>query len=109
MLGPDRRIDRSSCAECLRRHITNLGDLLHVGDHLIISLGLLAEAGEESLAVGGVNIARQSDLMSPECLVYTFRAAEKDISNGSGEMGYEASHADTAVIDKRTAAVSTLR
>ncbi len=27
-----------------------LGDLLHVGDHLIVALGLLAQAGEESLA-----------------------------------------------------------
>lgn len=28
-----------------------LGNLLHVGDHLIVALGLLAEPGEESLAV----------------------------------------------------------
>lgn len=28
-----------------------LGHLLHVGNHLIVALGLLAEAGEESLAV----------------------------------------------------------
>ncbi len=32
---------------------TNLGNLLHVGDHFIVALGLLAEAGEEGLAVGG--------------------------------------------------------
>ena len=30
---------------------TELGHLLHVGDHLIVALGLLAEAGEEGLAV----------------------------------------------------------
>ena len=30
-----------------------LGDLLHVGDHLIVALGLLAQAGQESLAVFG--------------------------------------------------------
>lgn len=29
----------------------NLGNLLHVGDHLIVALGLLAEAGEEGLAI----------------------------------------------------------
>lgn len=29
-----------------------LGDLLHVGNHLIVALGLLAQSGEESLAVG---------------------------------------------------------
>jgi hypothetical protein len=28
-----------------------LGDLLHVGDHLIVALGLLAEASEEGLAI----------------------------------------------------------
>lgn len=28
-----------------------LGDLLHVGNHLIVTLGLLAEAGQEGLAV----------------------------------------------------------
>lgn len=28
-----------------------LGDLLHVGDHLIVTLSLLAEAGEEGLAI----------------------------------------------------------
>lgn len=28
-----------------------LGDLLHVGDHLIVTLGLLAETGQEGLAV----------------------------------------------------------
>lgn len=30
---------------------TKLGNLLHVGDHLIVTLGLLAEASQESLAV----------------------------------------------------------
>ena len=30
----------------------HLRDLLHVGDHLIVALGLLAQASEESLAVG---------------------------------------------------------
>lgn len=30
---------------------TELGHLLHVGDHLIVALGLLAEAGEEGLAI----------------------------------------------------------
>ena len=30
---------------------TELGDLLHEGNHLIVALSLLAEAGEESLAV----------------------------------------------------------
>lgn len=30
----------------------HLGHLLHEGDHLIVALGLLAEAREESLAVG---------------------------------------------------------
>lgn len=28
-----------------------LGNLLHVGNHLIVTLGLLAKAGEESLAI----------------------------------------------------------
>lgn len=28
-----------------------LGDLLHVGNHLIVALGLLAQSGEKSLAV----------------------------------------------------------
>jgi hypothetical protein len=35
---------------------TNLGNLLHVGDHFIVALGLLAEAGEEGLAVRGVSL-----------------------------------------------------
>ena len=30
---------------------TNLGNLLHVGDHLIVAFGLLAKAGEEGLAI----------------------------------------------------------
>lgn len=34
-----------------------LGNLLHVGDHLIVALGLLAEAGEEGLAVVRVSFA----------------------------------------------------
>lgn len=36
-----------------RQLAAQLGHLLHVGHHLIIALGLLAEAGEESLAAGG--------------------------------------------------------
>ena len=36
----------------------NLSHLLHVGDHLIVALGLLAEASQESVAVGAsVNIS----------------------------------------------------
>ena len=34
-----------------------LGNLLHVGDHLIVTLGLLAQSGEESLAVGDRSVA----------------------------------------------------
>lgn len=30
---------------------TELGHLLHVGDHLIVTLGLLAKAGKEGLAI----------------------------------------------------------
>jgi hypothetical protein len=40
-----------------------LCNLLHVGDHLIVTLGLLAQSGEESLAVGeSVSLASDADL-----------------------------------------------
>lgn len=35
-----------------------LSDLLHVGDHLIVALGLLAETGQEGLAVGLKNLGQ---------------------------------------------------
>jgi len=39
---------------------TELGDLLHVGNHLIVALGLFAQTGEESLAAisGRVSVRR---------------------------------------------------
>lgn len=42
--------DRQQVALVDSELTAQLGDLLHVGDHLIVALSLLAEAGEESLA-----------------------------------------------------------
>jgi hypothetical protein len=42
--------DREKVALVDSELATELGDLLHEGDHLIVALSLLAEAGEESLA-----------------------------------------------------------
>jgi hypothetical protein len=42
--------DREKVALIHSQLTVQVGDLLHVGDHLIVTLGLLAKAGEESLA-----------------------------------------------------------
>jgi len=44
--------DREEVALVDGKLATELGNLLHVANHFIIALGLLAKAGEESLAVG---------------------------------------------------------
>lgn len=50
-----------------------LGNLLHVGDHLIVALGLLAEAGQESLAV----------------VLHTQRSAMRQLAGQEGSSGVE--------------------
>jgi len=42
--------DRKKVALINAEFAAEFGDLLHVGNHLIVAFGLLAEAGEESLA-----------------------------------------------------------
>jgi hypothetical protein len=54
--------DREEVALVDSELTAQLGYLLHVRDHLIVTLGLLAQAGQESLAMGFVRIMSHFDI-----------------------------------------------
>jgi hypothetical protein len=56
--------------------IAYLGNLLHICDHLIITLGLLAEPREEGLAVGELALILERRSGSGFWIDRTFHAAE---------------------------------